>query len=162
MLMYPHDGEVYTVFIRRTSGVEADKHRGQIGFPGGKREESDADLASSAVREAEEEVGVDRQAVHLVRDLTPLYIPVSNFLVHPFLALTVERPDFRPQPDEVAEILEVPLRDLIGPDKVRHADIRLHGGPTLMNVPGFHIHGYVLWGATAMILNEFREWWSGS
>ncbi|MCF8239154.1 MAG: CoA pyrophosphatase [Saprospiraceae bacterium] len=159
MLLYPRDEEVYTVFIRRAGRIEQDKHKGQISFPGGKREEVDTDMAASAVRETEEEIGVDRQRIRVLRELTPLYIPVSNFLVHPFVGLAEERPFFTPQPDEVDGILEVPLRDILDPDKKQYTDIPIHAGFILRDVPYYHLDDQIVWGATAMILSEFQTWW---
>lgn len=159
MLLYPHGGEAHTVLIRRGGDHPDDRHKGQIGFPGGKREEEDTDLSASALREAEEEVGVPRHAVRMLRPLTPLYIPVSNFLVHPFLGVVEERPEFVPQPEEVAGILEVPLRHFLDPACRRSADIPIGRGTVLRQVPCFDLDGLPLWGATAMILNEFLAWW---
>lgn len=161
LLLYPRDEEVHTVFIRRASRVEADKHKGQISFPGGKKEEGDLDLAASAVREAEEEIGVNRATVQVLRSLTPLYIPVSNFLVHPFLGMTTTEPSFTLQTEEVDDILEIPLRQIFDPDYQRRTDIPIHSGLTLQDVPYYHLGGQVVWGATAMILSEFQTWWEG-
>lgn len=159
MLLYPRDEEVYTVFIRRAGRIEQDKHKGQISFPGGKREAGDPDMAASAVRETEEEIGVNRQRIRVLRELTPLYIPVSNFLVHPFLGLAEDRPEFTPQPEEVDGILEVPLRHILDPDKQRLTDISIHTGLTLRDVPYYHLNDQIVWGATAMIISEFQSWW---
>ena len=161
MLLYPHQEEVYTVFIERAGGPAGDVHRGQISFPGGIREKEDADMLASAVREAEEEIGVPRSGVRVLRDLTPLYIPVSNFLVHPFVGMTDQRPDFLPQPEEVAQILEVPLRTVLDPAIRQVTDLQIHSGFTLKDVPYFDLSGHVVWGATAMILSEFQSWWTG-
>jgi 8-oxo-dGTP pyrophosphatase MutT (NUDIX family) len=160
MLLYPHQGETWTVFIRRSGNDLRDRHKGQISFPGGKREPIDPDMAASALRETEEEIGVIRSDIQLVRPLTPLYIPVSNFLVHPFLGMTTHRPSFVPQLEEVADILEMPLSHFFRPDAVRHAEMAIGGGLVLRDVPFFDVQGHMLWGATAMILNEFRIWLS--
>ncbi len=161
ILLYPRDEEVHTVFIQRAGRIEADKHKGQISFPGGKRERDDVNLAASAVRETEEEIGVLRESVRVVRNLTPLYIPVSNFLVHPFLGITDVLPTFVPQPEEVDDILEVPLRDVFDPARRRRIDIPIHAGLTLQDVPYYDLGGQVVWGATAMILSEFQTWLEG-
>ena len=118
-------------------------------------------MLASAVREAEEEIGVPRSGVRVLRDLTPLYIPVSNFLVHPFVGMTDQRPDFLPQPEEVAQILEVPLRTVLDPGIRQVTDLQIHSGFTLKDVPYFDLSGHVVWGATAMILSEFQSWWTG-
>lgn len=149
------------MFIQRTGRIEADIHKGQISFPGGKREKDDVDLAASAVRETEEEIGVHRESIRVLRTLTPLYIPVSNFLVHPFLGITDVLPTFVPQPEEVDDILEVPLRDILDPTRRRQIDIPIQSGLTLQNVPYYDLGGQVVWGATAMILSEFQTWLEG-
>lgn len=161
ILLYPRDEEVHTVFIQRAGRIEADIHKGQISFPGGKREKDDVDLAASAVRETEEEIGVNRESIRVLRTLTPLYIPVSNFLVHPFLGITDVLPTFVPQPEEVDDILEVPLRDILDPARRRQIDIPIQSGLTLQNVPYYDLGGQVVWGATAMILSEFQTWLEG-
>lgn len=160
LLIYPRDGQAHTVFIRRSGGEIRDIHKGQIGLPGGKREPYDSDLQASALREAEEEIGVPRQAVQVQCALTPLYIPVSNFLVHPFLGVTPEAPHFVAQESEVDQILEVPLAQIFRPETRGHTDIPVGSGMVLRDVPYFDVHGQVLWGATAMILSEFLHWWA--
>jgi 8-oxo-dGTP pyrophosphatase MutT (NUDIX family) len=159
LLVYPWQGQAHTVLIRRSGRDERDIHKGQISLPGGKREAFDPDLSASALREAEEEVGVPRHAVQLQCALTPLYIPVSNFLVHPFFGVTDRRPDFIPQESEVEEILEVPLARFLLPEIRKRADIPVGTGLVLQDVPYYDVQGQILWGATAMIMSEFLEWW---
>lgn len=158
-LVYPRDGEACTVLIRRTDRDQRDRHRGQIGFPGGKWEEGDADLSASALREASEEVGISPESVRLVTPLTPLKIPVSRFHVHPFLGVTPATPAFRRQESEVESILEVPLRHFMEKANIKRTDLPVFPGITLRDVPYFDIGGQVLWGATAMIMSEFLLWW---
>ena len=159
LLLYPGEEEAHTVLIRRQNLRAEDRHKGQIGLPGGKEEPADPSLAHSAIRETEEEVGVPREQIRLVRALTPLYIPVSNYLVHPYVGLAVERPTFVAQPEEVAEILEVPLAHLTDPAIRRQKDLRIDPHITLKRVPYFAVANEVVWGATAMILSEFLAWW---
>ncbi|MEL6924736.1 MAG: CoA pyrophosphatase [Bacteroidota bacterium] len=154
-LLYPIDGVEHIVLIQRVSNDNPnDRHRGQISFPGGKLEESDSSLEAGALREAQEEVNADPEKIQLIGKLTELYIPVSNFLVHPFVGYSSERPDFQPQLSEVADILEVPLRDLLNPDNLSMRDIRIDKHITLKRVPYFDIQNQVIWGATAMMLSE--------
>jgi len=162
LLIYPSNEKAHTVFIQRTGNLESDRHKGQISFPGGKKEDSDADFSESALREAEEEIGIPRSMVQLVRPMTPLYIPISNFLVHPYLGIALEKPIFIPQPSEVADILEVPLERFFTPESIKKTDISIREGLILRDVPYFDLDGRVLWGATAMIINEFLEWWRTS
>ena len=153
-LFYPSNGSIWLVFIRRAEypGV----HSGQISFPGGGWEEGDRDLVATALREAEEEIGVSRNTVIPIGNLTDLFIPPSNFLVTPVVGYTHTRPDFMPDPDEVDEILEVPL-DLLLDDKARQEkDITIFPAVKI-KVPCFYIDGNIIWGATAMMLNELID-----
>lgn len=162
LLVYPVADAAYTVLIRRSGRDERDRHRGQIGLPGGKREDSDADLAASALREAEEEIGVSRESVRLVCPLTPLYIPVSNFMVHPFLGVMECKPHFVAQPEEVDAVLEVPLGHFFDKSVCQRTDIPISDRIVLRGVPYYSVEGQVLWGATAMIFSEFLTWWDGT
>lgn len=153
-LFYPKAGEWHLVFIERDSSNPKDRHGGQISFPGGKYEEGDGTLANTALREAEEEIGVSAQKVELLGALTDLYIPVSNFQANPFVGFTRETPTFIPQEREVRAILEVPFPLLQQPEIVQTIDLQLAQNLILQRVPYFNLFGKVVWGATAMMLNE--------
>ncbi|HMQ47313.1 MAG TPA: CoA pyrophosphatase [Saprospiraceae bacterium] len=156
-LFYPKDEAWHLVLIERTSSNPNDRHSGQISFPGGKKDLEDSSLAHTALREAEEEVGVLQDQIHLLGRLTELYIPVSNFIVHPFVGITYQQPFFRHQESEVSAILEVPFRLFMEPGIRQAADIRVQNGMLLKDVPIFKVQGKVVWGATAMILSELLE-----
>ena len=143
-----------TVFIQRKKH-DKDKHSGQISFPGGKLEASDLSLEACALREAHEEIGLDPSKVTILGRLTPLYIPVSNFMVTPVLAYTNEDSTLVPQPSEVDDVIRVDLAYLLQSQLVDKTNIKTHHGIILKNVPYFRIHSRVVWGATAMILSEF-------
>jgi 8-oxo-dGTP pyrophosphatase MutT (NUDIX family) len=150
-------GDWHMVFIRRTSSHEQDKHAGQIGFPGGKWETSDPDLMYTALREAEEEVAIDLSAIDVLGPLTPLYITVSKYLVHPYLAYSWKIPQLSRQESEVEEILEIPLAHFLEAEARMDTRIHLTTGIVLNDVPSFQINGHVIWGATAMIMSEFLD-----
>lgn len=150
-------GDWHLIFIRRASSHHQDKHAGQIGFPGGKREKSDPDMMYTALREAEEEIAVDLSGVDVLGPLTPLYITVSKFLVHPYLAYCWKTPKLIRQESEIEEILEIPLHSLLNPSNRQETRIRLGTGIVLNHVPSFQVNGHVIWGATAMILNELLD-----
>lgn len=153
-LFYPKNGEWHLVFIERDSSNPNDRHGGQISFPGGKYEKGDKTLANTALREAQEEVGVDPEKIELLGALTDLYIPVSNFQANPFVGFTSETPTFVPQVSEVRAILEVPFSLLQQPEVVQTIDLQLAQNLILQRVPYFNLFGKVVWGATAMMLNE--------
>ena len=156
-LLYPKEQEWHIVLIERSSRHPGDQHSGQISFPGGRFEEPDRTLADTALREAHEEVGVDPHIVTLIGELTELYIPVSNFLVKPFVGYTFRTPHFQPQLSEVSSIVETPVRLLKNPETRQATDLKISGNITLRNVPYFNVFGKVVWGATAMMLNELLE-----
>jgi 8-oxo-dGTP pyrophosphatase MutT (NUDIX family) len=154
-LFYPNDlGKTYLVLILRKTykGV----HSAQVGFPGGKFEEQDEDLLVTAVRETEEEVGVPEHMVNIVKPMSPLYIPPSNFLVQPYLAISKHTPQFIKQEEEVEDIIEVDLLDFLNDKNAITTRV-----PTSFNVevdvPAFHLNGHVVWGATAMMLGEIKD-----
>jgi 8-oxo-dGTP pyrophosphatase MutT (NUDIX family) len=153
LLLYPVAGIIYTTLILRPTynGV----HSGQIGLPGGKYEDADADLYQTALREAREEVGIDAEKVSLIGPLSDLFIPPSRFLLTPYLAHTNCRPDFHPDPEEVERIIEVDIFQ-ISDQNLKEKDITLHGG-RIIRTPYYDLQGQVVWGATGMILSEFSE-----
>ncbi len=155
-LLYPQASDLHMVFIRRASHHN-DKHSAQIAFPGGKVESSDNTIIDTALREANEEIGLDPNQVNIIGEITPLPIPVSRFKVFPVLGYTDQTPIFIPQLSEVDEILEFPIEMLIDPGKVEKHRIKLSSGQWIKNVPVYNINGHIIWGATAMILSEVIE-----
>ncbi len=153
MLLYPRDMEVYIALILRPKyeGV----HSGQIALPGGKTEPFDRSYTETALRETYEEIGVDKQEITVIRALTKVYVPPSNFWVHPFFGFTEQRPDFVLQKEEVEEVIEVPLEQLINDHNVTTQKLSTSYAKNI-EVPCFQLNGYVVWGATAMMLNELK------
>lgn len=156
-LFYPKASAWHIVLIERALSHLDDRHGGQISFPGGKYEEGDNTLANTALREAQEEIGVNPDEIELVGKLTDLYIPVSNFLVKPYVGYTNITPDFQPQLSEVRSVLEVPFELLKHPATRQKTDLELAPNLTLRNVPCFNVFNKVVWGATAMMLSELLE-----
>lgn len=150
ILLYPKDGRLHFPLTRRTETLE--EHKGQISLPGGARE-GDESLEWTALRETHEELGVDPQSVEVLGALTPLYIFPSDYCISPYVAARPDRPTFVPDPVEVAEVLEVPLANLLDPAIRREEEWMLHG--TLTRVPFYWIGEHKVWGATAMVLSEF-------
>ncbi|MCC7245616.1 MAG: CoA pyrophosphatase [Saprospiraceae bacterium] len=146
-------GNWATALIQRTSNPN-DRHSGQISFPGGRYEPDDPSLEHVALREAQEEIGIAPDQVAIIGRLTELYIPVSNFLVHPFVGWTPREPSFVLQAGEVERILTPTLSWLRQPQAKKATSIQIGSGAQLTNVPFFDVENHVVWGATAMIINE--------
>ena len=155
VLFYPSLNQTtrFVLILRKTyRGV----HSGQVGFPGGRFELSDKDLLKTALRETEEEVGIPQQKVTVLKQLTEMYIPPSNFIVHPFLGFTDIHPHFVIQEDEVEAVIEVDLNHFLDDTIIISKKITTSYALDI-DVPAFHINGHVVWGATAMILSEVRH-----
>jgi 8-oxo-dGTP pyrophosphatase MutT (NUDIX family) len=151
LLLYPIGGALHLTLTVRPPDLE--HHSGQISLPGGGWEKGDASLQETALREAQEEIGVAADELEVIGLLTPLYIPTSNNMIHPFVAYTARRPDFRPDAREVAELLEIPLSLLLDPTTRREEDWVWHRAT--LHVPFYAVGQHRIWGATAIVLAEF-------
>jgi len=129
-------------------------HPGQISFPGG-RQEAEETLMTTALREAEEEISLQRSDVQVVGELTPLYVPPSNYLVHPFVAISSQALDLTPADGEVKSIIRAPLLHLLDPAN-RRVEVWKRRGDDVQ-IPLYDVFGHKVWGATAMILAEFID-----
>jgi 8-oxo-dGTP pyrophosphatase MutT (NUDIX family) len=152
ILFYERNEEVYFCLIKRPT--YEGHHSGQVAFPGGKFEAKDESLRNTALREASEEVGIDIGKVDIVNELTPIFIPVSDFTVQPYIATTTSAPDFHPEPHEVAYIIEVKLSMLMESQLV-DADVDFSKGKS--SAPAYIINNENIWGGTAMILTELKR-----
>lgn len=150
--LYINSGQLYLSFIERPEydGV----HSKQISFPGGKAELEDKSLMHTAVREAKEEVNIKPEKLEILGKLTQIYIPPSNFLVQPFVSFHNERPNFIPDPREVSEIIEFPIRNLMNQQLSKH-EVSRDGEVFLVN--GYQLNKKIVWGATAIITREFID-----
>lgn len=151
LLLYPFQDELHLVLTLRPSNLN--HHPGQVSLPGGGREEGDRSLEETALREAEEELGISLRDAEVLGPLTPLYVPPSHNLVHPFVAYIPYRPLFQPDPVEVAEVVEVPLSTLLDPG-IRRME-RWERDGLEMVIPYYAVGPHKVWGATAIILAEF-------
>ncbi len=158
LLLYCKQESLHIVLTRRRDDLNS--HAGQISFPGGRREPQET-LPQTALRETEEEIGVSPTAITLLGTLTDIYIPPSDYEVHPFVGWyhNGKRPSFQPAVTEVAEILEVPLSHLLNPTTRKTGPWEFRG--MKITVPYYDVDGHMVWGATAVMLSEFLGRLSG-
>jgi len=154
IVLYPDNGAVRTVLMKRPDYQGT--HSGQVSFPGGKQEPQDPDITATALREAHEEVGMPIEGVTVLGRLTELYIPASNFLVHPVVGVLDSVPQLIPDDHEVERILLPELEHFFREEVIGTTNITVGHGLTL-RAPYFDVEGQVVWGATAMILSEFTQ-----
>ncbi|KAF5031739.1 putative Nudix hydrolase NudL [anaerobic digester metagenome] len=150
LLLFHEQNSIRIVFIKRAEydGV----HSGQIAFPGGRAEPEDADFWQTAVRETMEETGIN-QPVNFLGSLSDLYVPPSGYLIHPFVGYVSERPEYKPDSHEVTEVFD---EDLTWFNTAEAKDeIHYKSGHKSGIAPCFKSKNHIIWGATAMILNEF-------
>ncbi|GAB1416493.1 CoA pyrophosphatase [Paludibacter sp.] len=155
VLLFHENSKLKIVFIRRSEYVGM--HSGQIAFPGGRYEEFDADLKITAIREAEEEIGLHPGDYELLGQLTDLYVPPSNFLVRAFLAYAQSKPKFKIDTREVQEVLVLNYDEFKKPDVVKEKEFKIHNRQELTTAPYFDVDGVVIWGATAMLMRELLD-----
>lgn len=154
VLVYPHNDTFVMPLTVRASSLR--NHTGQVSLPGGRVDEGET-IEAAALREAEEEIGVARGSVRVLGRLTPLHIPVSNFLLHPVVGFVPARPQFLRAEWEVARIIEPTLAQLREPATIkREVRHRTTAGETIqIDVPFYDVDSEKVWGATAMVLAEF-------
>lgn len=154
-LFYPDEAnKTHFVLILRKSykGV----HSAQVAFPGGKLEDDDVTIEAAAVRETYEEVGVPIKSIKVVRQLSQVYIPPSNFNVYPFIGFCKKTPRFIKQEDEVEAIIEVPLNHFFDDKSIVNKKVKTSYSVEV-EVPAFKLNEHIVWGATAMMLSEIKD-----
>lgn len=151
LLLYEANGELNFPLMRRAEypGV----HSGQISLPGGKQEEGES-FEQTALREAHEEVGIHAADVQIVGELTALYVPPSNFEIHPVVGVINYKPDWTPDPTEVAQVIEVSISALFD-DSLKGDEVVDRGGMRF-TIRYYLINGHKVWGATAVMLGELE------
>ncbi len=153
ILLYPDKkGVISTVLIQRQHSKNA--HGGQIAFPGGKNEPSDTSNWHTAIREADEEIGVDSGQIEFVKELTSLFIPVSKFMVYPFIGITETTPQFIRNEAEVRQLIPTPLTHVIEMPVARK---QIHTSYGSLEAPYYTLGEHQIWGATAMIISEMND-----
>ncbi|MDJ0738657.1 MAG: CoA pyrophosphatase [Gammaproteobacteria bacterium] len=153
LYLYPRDAAWRIALMRRTA--YDGPHSGQVAIPGGRLEPGETH-EQAALREFAEETGVAVARGQVLGGLSELFIPVTGFQVRPFVAHGDEGTTFAPDPVEVAAIIEMPLQLLLQDTTVGHRDVELSSG-VRVRAPYYDVEGHVVWGATAMILSEFRQ-----
>ncbi|KSA11953.1 NUDIX hydrolase [Maribacter dokdonensis] len=154
-LFYPTNnmGTNLLLILRKTyKGV----HSNQVAFPGGKEEKSDDGLMTTALRETYEEVGVAPKDITVIKKISEIFIPPSNFMVQPYIGLYRNPKPFVKQDAEVELILEVPVSDFLDDTLVVSKKMTTSYAVDI-EVPAFKLNGYIVWGATAMMMNEIKE-----
>jgi len=149
LLLYPHEGRWHVPLTLRHSGL-AD-HAGQVSLPGGAVEPGESS-GRAAVREFREELGAAESDVELSGRLSPIYVHASNFRVEPWVGVARKRPRLVPNPLEVAELLEVPLAELVDPRNLASHQRHLEGRP--YTAPHIQWRSHRIWGATCLILGQ--------
>jgi 8-oxo-dGTP pyrophosphatase MutT (NUDIX family) len=154
IMVYPDNEDAYIALIVRNSypGV----HSSQISFPGGKVETTDKNHEETALRETYEEVGVHPTEVEIIRAMSEIYIPPSNFTVSPYLGFCDYKPNFIPNPEEVKRMLEFPIDKLLDENTIVQTKMTTSYANNI-DVPAFQLEKYVVWGATAMMLSELKD-----
>lgn len=154
IVLYLKDNEWFFPLILRSEN-ERDRHSGQISLPGGKKEELDINFSDTAIRETSEEIGIEKHYLRIIREISPIYIPPSNFFVYPYISYTKKNPTFILQETEAVEVIEFPITSFLHLSDT--PELMALSGTGGKEVPVINFNGYIIWGATAMILSEFSQ-----
>ena len=152
IVLYLKDNEWYFPLMVRSTN-ERDRHTGQISLSGGKREETDRSFEETAKRETAEEMGIEEHYIRIIREMSPIYIPPSNFYVRPFISYTKKNPQFILQEAEAVELIEFPVSSIL--KLTERPEMMALPSTRGVEVPVINFNGYIIWGATSMILSEF-------
>ena len=155
IILHPVESSIHFILIKRPDYVGF--HGGQVSFPGGKMDEDDSSLEHTARRECFEEINLPLGLGKCIGELSEVYIPVSSFIMHPYIFFVEEIPFLTPDPREVESIISFDVFDITNPEKLKTMDIKLANGILRKDIPFFDIDGHKVWGATAMVLAELRE-----
>ena len=154
VILYPKSNSIYCILIKRQKyeGI----HSAQISFPGGKKDEDDKDLEFTARRECSEEINFPIEKGNLIGRLSKVYIPISKFMVRPYIFMVDSLPPLVPNPLEVESIITFDIFTLMNETIVKKTDMKFSNGMKRKNIPYFDIEGHIVWGATAMMLSELK------
>ncbi len=152
ILLYLEDNEIHFFLTKRSNELE--HHKGQISLPGGTQEENE-ELTHTALRETQEEIGINKTSISIIGSMTPLFVPVTGFMIHPFIGSSSNKLEPTPDPSEVEAIFSVNISDLLNETNQTIEKRNIRGYD--VEVPYFKLNNYEVWGATSMILSEFRD-----
>jgi len=154
IVLYPHHSQLHTAVILRNEYNGT--HSGQISLPGGKAELSDLSFEHTALREAQEEIGINPDKLEIIGSLSRFYVQPSNFIIYPFIAFTSHRPNFKMDPFEVQRIIEINIFEDLTYEKIQIKTIHFQNNLSVA-APGFPVGNEFMWGATAMIFSELIQ-----
>jgi len=155
ILLFHEDEKLKVVFIRRSFYVGI--HAGQMAFPGGRFEETDGTVEETAFREIEEEIGLTRDKIELVGRITDIYVPPSNFLISVFVGYLSEKPVYKPDEREVAEIIEVDFDEFLKPENITVKTFHVPSANHSVTAPCYQTPRCDIWGASAMVVSELVD-----
>lgn len=151
ILLFPIREDIHFFLTKRTDTVQY--HKGQISLPGGAKEEGE-ELIGTALRETDEEIGISSDSIQIIGQLTPLLVPVTGFQIHPFIGFSEHKPETATDPMEVESVFSVSIHSLVHQKTHQLEERTLRGH--LYQVPYYHLNNKKVWGATSMILSEFK------
>ncbi len=153
IILFRKIDKIFSILIKRNeyNGV----HSAQIGLPGGKFENIDINLENTAIRETFEEIGVLINSYQIIGSLTPIIIPVSNFIVYPFISYIDNVENFKLDSKEVSEIIFYDIDDLFNDNNILMTNVS--AVDNVIEAPAFNLNKNIVWGATAMILSELKD-----
>ncbi len=154
LLLYSVKNQLHFALTERN--IYKGVHSGQISLPGGRMEKEDIDLQATALRETYEEIGIIPASVEVLGNLSTIYIPPSKSIVYPYIGYLPASPLYKIDSREVNKIIEFPF-DAFKEITYKNKPMKMSTGVIIKDVPYFDILGYTVWGATAMILNEFKH-----
>ena len=155
MLFYNESDESKMIVIRRSNYVGV--HAGQIAFPGGRYEDEDINVQTTALREIHEEIGIPEDKIEIVGRLSDIYVPPSNFLISVFVGYLDEKPMYKIEEREVDEVIEVPFGDFFKPGLIKEKEFFVSSLNASSKAPYFDVTNAEIWGASAMVISEFLD-----
>jgi 8-oxo-dGTP pyrophosphatase MutT (NUDIX family) len=156
LILFFHDEDVLKMIVIRRS-VYVGIHSGQIAFPGGRYEEEDGDVQTTALREIHEEIGIAEDKIEIIGRLSDIYVRPSNFLISVFVGYLNDKPQYKIDKREVAEIIEIPFSEFFEKDVIKQKDFYVDFRKAASHAPYFDVTNAEIWGASAMVISELLD-----